>query len=95
MNVNPLCRLCCKENEAISHIVSGCKQLAGTKYTKQHDKICQYLYWYITQDNTVPVNPNWQQHKPKPAMLITNNLLVTYDMTQEVEGVVTANDPDN
>eukprot|EP00957_Ditylum_brightwellii_P164604 12532888-Ditylum_brightwellii.AAC.1 len=45
------------------------------------------------QDNNVPVNPNWQQYKPKPATLITNQLLVTYGMTQEVEGVVAANCP--
>eukprot|EP00957_Ditylum_brightwellii_P211253 15365955-Ditylum_brightwellii.AAC.1 len=77
MNVNPLCRLCCKVNETMSHIVSGCKQLAGTKYTKQHDKIFQYPHWCIIQDNSVPVNLNWQWHIPKPAMLIAYHLLVT------------------
>eukprot|EP00957_Ditylum_brightwellii_P211465 15366198-Ditylum_brightwellii.AAC.1 len=46
------------------------------------------------QDNNIPVNPNWQKHKPKLAMLITNQLLVTYDTTQEVEIVVEANHPD-
>eukprot|EP00957_Ditylum_brightwellii_P016058 1209807-Ditylum_brightwellii.AAC.1 len=94
MTVNPLCRLCCKENETISHIVSGCEQLAGTKYTKGHNKICQYLHWCIMQDNKVPVNPNWQWHKPKPATIITSHLLITYDMTQKVEVTVTANLPD-
>eukprot|EP00957_Ditylum_brightwellii_P016261 1223182-Ditylum_brightwellii.AAC.1 len=37
-NVNLICRLCCKENKIISHIVSGCKLLTGTKYTEQHNK---------------------------------------------------------
>eukprot|EP00957_Ditylum_brightwellii_P038022 2875643-Ditylum_brightwellii.AAC.1 len=46
------------------------------------------------QDNNVPTNPNWQQYKPKPVTLITNQLLVTYDMTQEVEDAVAANCPD-
>eukprot|EP00957_Ditylum_brightwellii_P087130 6631306-Ditylum_brightwellii.AAC.1 len=46
------------------------------------------------QDNNILVTPNWQWHKPKLALLITNLLLVTYDMTQEVEGMVTANCPD-
>eukprot|EP00957_Ditylum_brightwellii_P033621 2549159-Ditylum_brightwellii.AAC.1 len=45
------------------------------------------------QDNNLPVNPNWQQHKPELATLITNHLLVTYDITQDVEGAVTANRP--
>eukprot|EP00957_Ditylum_brightwellii_P095508 7275401-Ditylum_brightwellii.AAC.1 len=46
------------------------------------------------QDNNVPVNPNLQKHKPKPAMLITNQLSVPYNVTQEVENVVEANCPD-
>eukprot|EP00957_Ditylum_brightwellii_P193944 14770180-Ditylum_brightwellii.AAC.1 len=46
------------------------------------------------QDNNVPDNPNWQKHEPKPATLITNQLLVTYDMTQKVEHEVAANCPD-
>eukprot|EP00957_Ditylum_brightwellii_P048042 3648342-Ditylum_brightwellii.AAC.1 len=46
------------------------------------------------QDNNVPVNPNGQQHKPKPATLITNQLLGTYNITQEAEGMVAANCPD-
>eukprot|EP00957_Ditylum_brightwellii_P139142 10606016-Ditylum_brightwellii.AAC.2 len=93
-NINLICRLCCKENKTISHIVSGCKLFSGTKYTEQHSKICQYLHWCIMQDNNIPVNLNWQKHKPKLETLITNQLSVTYDMTQEVENVVEANLPD-
>eukprot|EP00957_Ditylum_brightwellii_P059135 4487219-Ditylum_brightwellii.AAC.1 len=65
--------------------------LAGTKYIKEHNKICQCLHWCILQDYNITVNPNWQKHKTKPAMLIFNQLLVTYDMTQEVDNVVKAN----
>eukprot|EP00957_Ditylum_brightwellii_P211010 15365662-Ditylum_brightwellii.AAC.1 len=68
--------------------------LVGTKYTKRHDKICQYFHWCILQDYNVAVNPNWWKHKPKPATLINNQLLVTYDMTQEVDKAVKANRPD-
>eukprot|EP00957_Ditylum_brightwellii_P036394 2755427-Ditylum_brightwellii.AAC.1 len=57
-NVNLIYRLCCKENKTISHIVSGYKLLAGTKYTAWYNKVCQYLHWCIMQDNNVPVNPN-------------------------------------
>eukprot|EP00957_Ditylum_brightwellii_P037018 2802762-Ditylum_brightwellii.AAC.1 len=89
--VDPLCRLCRKENETISHIVSGCEMLAGTKYTERHNKICQYLHWRILQDCNIAVNPNWRKHKLKPATLISNQLLVTYDMTQEVDNAVEAN----
>eukprot|EP00957_Ditylum_brightwellii_P152432 11604012-Ditylum_brightwellii.AAC.1 len=89
--VNPLCCLCCKENEMILHIVSGCEILAGTKYTKQHNKVCQYLHWCTLQDYNIAVNPNWQKYELKPATLISNQLTVTYDMTQEVDNTVKAN----
>eukprot|EP00957_Ditylum_brightwellii_P186710 14216981-Ditylum_brightwellii.AAC.1 len=45
-------------------------------------------------DYNIAVNPNWRKHKPKPAMLISNQLPVTYDMTQEVDNAVKANRPD-
>eukprot|EP00957_Ditylum_brightwellii_P137821 10507324-Ditylum_brightwellii.AAC.1 len=93
-NVNPICRLCCKENETISHIVSGYKLLVGTKYTECHNKVCKYIHWCIIQDTNVHVNPNWQNHKPKSATLITNQLSVTYSMIKEVESAVEANQPD-
>eukprot|EP00957_Ditylum_brightwellii_P044885 3404270-Ditylum_brightwellii.AAC.1 len=94
MNVNPIYRLCCKGNKTFSRTMSGCKLLAGTKYTEQHGKICQYLCWCIIQDNNVPVNTNWPKHKPKLATLITNQLSVTYNMTQEMENAVEVNCPD-
>eukprot|EP00957_Ditylum_brightwellii_P163817 12471273-Ditylum_brightwellii.AAC.1 len=67
--------------------------LADTKYTKHHNKIYQYLHCCILQYYNIAVNPNWWKHKPKPAMLISNQLLVTYDMTQEVDNAVKANRP--
>eukprot|EP00957_Ditylum_brightwellii_P180251 13731398-Ditylum_brightwellii.AAC.1 len=75
----------------ISHIVSRCQILAGTKYTKCHNKICQYLHWRILQDYNIAANPNWQNHKPKQATLISNQLSVIYNMTQEVDNAFKAN----
>eukprot|EP00957_Ditylum_brightwellii_P089728 6833997-Ditylum_brightwellii.AAC.1 len=68
--------------------------LTGPKYTKQHNKICQYLHWCILQDYNIAINHNWWKHKPKPVTLISNQLSVTYDMTQEVDTAVKANRPD-
>ena len=36
---DPLCRLCCTNNETVAHIVSGCSTLVGTSYKKSHDAV--------------------------------------------------------
>eukprot|EP00957_Ditylum_brightwellii_P179628 13683496-Ditylum_brightwellii.AAC.1 len=69
--------------------------LDGTKKTERHNRICQYLNWCILQDYNVVVNHNWWKHKPTPATLISNQLSVTYNMTQEVDNLVKASRPDN
>eukprot|EP00957_Ditylum_brightwellii_P111442 8500061-Ditylum_brightwellii.AAC.1 len=68
--------------------------LAGTKYTEQHSKICQYLHECILQDFHIPANVLWRKHKPKPAVIILNQVLVTYNLKQEVDNAVEANRPD-
>eukprot|EP00957_Ditylum_brightwellii_P132929 10136258-Ditylum_brightwellii.AAC.1 len=68
--------------------------LAGTKYTDRHNRICQYLHLCILQDFHIPVNKDWWKHKPKPVVLISNKISVSYDVTQEVDTAVAANRPD-
>ena len=39
-----LCRLCCKHDETVMPMVSGCEMLAGTKYLYRHDHLRTYLH---------------------------------------------------
>eukprot|EP00957_Ditylum_brightwellii_P031948 2422474-Ditylum_brightwellii.AAC.1 len=59
--------------------------LCRSKYTNRHNRICQYLHWCILQDFHIQVNKDWRKHKPKPAVLISNKISVSYDLTQEVD----------
>ena len=43
-NVTSKCRLCKVKEETVSHLVSGCTMLAGTKYSNRHDRIGTYLH---------------------------------------------------
>ena len=52
------CRLCKEQDETISHIISGCKMLAATKYLHQHNQIATYLHWCIAKDMGVEVTPS-------------------------------------
>ena len=59
LKCSPLCRLCKEKPETISHIVSGCKCLAGTKYTNQHDKVGKYIHWNLLKDRGINVCEDW------------------------------------
>ena len=61
---NTKCRLCKVQNETISHIVSGCKMLAGTQYMYRHNQVAQYLHWNILSDLNIEVSDSWLNHKP-------------------------------
>ena len=41
---SPLCRMCGKRNETISHIVSECGKLAQKEYKWRHDSVGRYVY---------------------------------------------------
>eukprot|EP00957_Ditylum_brightwellii_P086632 6591604-Ditylum_brightwellii.AAC.1 len=59
-DVNPICHICCKENETISHVLNGCELLVATKFTKQHNTTCECLHWCMVPTLKVLVHPNWQ-----------------------------------
>ena len=45
---SPRCRMCDRENETVSHIVSECTQLAQNEYKKcHHDKIAAIIHWHL------------------------------------------------
>eukprot|EP00957_Ditylum_brightwellii_P020769 1565920-Ditylum_brightwellii.AAC.1 len=90
LDINPLCCLCYEENETISHVVSDCKMLTGTKYTKRNKKICLHLHWCSMQYFWLPVYSNWHQPKPKSDVQITKKITLSYDMTQAIDEVVEA-----
>ena len=90
---NPMCRLCREQPETISHIVSGCKCLAGTKYTNRHDKVDTYIHWNILKDLGVQVCDEWFKHKPEK-VLEHGDTVVMWDSPLITEKKVCANRPD-
>ena len=46
MDVSPMCRMCGKRNENISHIISECEDLAQKEYKIwRHDKVAAIIHW--------------------------------------------------
>eukprot|EP00957_Ditylum_brightwellii_P199830 15233753-Ditylum_brightwellii.AAC.1 len=82
-----------RHNETISHIASRCDMLHDTKYTKHHEKVCEYLHWCILQDEGRTVGPNWKKHKAAdtPSLCLTDGCILMYNMKQKVDHGVAAN----
>ena len=46
-DVDPKCRVCCKEVESVGHIASGCSGLAQREYRRRHDRMDLRVYWEL------------------------------------------------
>ena len=45
---SPLCRICDKKSESISHIVSECEKLAQKEYKRRHDNVARIVHWKLS-----------------------------------------------
>ena len=93
LDVNPMCRLCKAKEETISHIVSGCTMLAGTKYTNRHDRIGTYLHWCILKDLGHEICDDWWKHVPTQSTEC-GDITVMWDFSLITDKRIPANRPD-
>ena len=58
------CRVCGSDHETISHLISGCEQLAATAYIERHDRVAKCIHWCLCKDFGIPeVAPTWFNHE--------------------------------
>ena len=48
----PLCRICDKKSETISHIVSECEKQAQKEYMRRHNNVTRIVHWKVGVGNT-------------------------------------------
>ena len=46
-DVDPKCRVCCKEVESVGHVASGCSGLVQREYRRRHDHMGLRVYWEL------------------------------------------------
>ena len=64
-NINPLCRMCGKENETLAHKVSSCEKLTQKHYKKwRYDKVAQILHWNLRKKYDLQVATKFYDHVP-------------------------------
>ncbi|KAL1448229.1 hypothetical protein WDU94_006605 [Cyamophila willieti] len=92
--VDGKCRLCRNADEHISHILSGCTQLASTEYLARHNKVAAYIHWTISKMYELVFDPPpFYNYIPEPVLESRNHLLY-WDRTILTDKTVAHNKPD-
>ena len=62
---SPLCRMCDKKSETISHIVSECEKLAQKEYKRRHDNVARIVHWKLCGRFNLKRSQKWCEHAPE------------------------------
>ena len=62
---SPLCRMCDKKSETISHIVSECEQLAQKEYKRRHNNVARIVHWKLCGKYNLKISEKWYEHAPE------------------------------
>ena len=63
-DVDPGCRVCCKEVESVGHVASGCSGLAQKEYRKRHDRMGLRVYWELCRKYGIKSADVWYKEVP-------------------------------
>ena len=88
---SPLCRMCGKRNETISHIVSECGKLAQKEYKWRHDNVGRYVYWQFCEKLGFRKARFW--YEPE-SVVEKENFKTLCDFTIQCDRIIEARRPD-
>ena len=91
-DVDPKCRLCCRFDETIDHLVSGCPELAKSEYIHRHNKAAAHIHWKICKEFGIEVKDRWYEHEPT-TVTEKNNITILWDMPIHTDRTIAANRP--
>ena len=64
---SPLCRMCDKKSDTISHIVSECEKLIQKEYKRRHDNVARTVHWKLCGKCSLKRSEEWYKHAPEGA----------------------------
>ena len=64
---SPLCRMCDKRIETISHIMSECEKLTQKEYRRRHD-VAKIVHWKLSGKYNPKRSEKWYKHAPEDAV---------------------------
>ena len=87
------CRICKTKPETMSHILSGCDNLAKKEYLERHKGVAQYIHHAICNSFGIQTNAKWHTHKPQE-VLVLKNVEIIWDMPLSTDRPHVFNRPD-
>ena len=61
----PLCRMCDKKSETITHIVSECEKLAQKECKRRDDNVARIVPWKLCGKCNLKRSEKWYEHVPE------------------------------
>ena len=90
---SPICRMCGENTETISHLVSGCSNLAQREYKRRHDNVARYIHWQLCIEWGFERADRWYNQQPE-AIIENKNYKLLWDFTIQCDRMIEARRPD-
>ncbi len=96
-DVERFCRICRKPEqvENVSHLASGCGELAKKQYKIRHDRMGLRIHWELCRKYGIECAARWYEHVPASVCRNgTGDVEIWWDVTVETVGRIAHNRPD-
>ena len=90
---SPLCRMCDKKSETISHIVSECEKLAQKEYKRRHDNVARIVHWKLCGKYNLKRSEKWYEHALQGAAE-NEEVRIQWDVMIQCDTKIKARKPD-
>jgi len=90
---DPKCRMCKAADETVSHILTGCSQLAGTQYLARHNEVARILHRDMCVAYEIPVERKYWRHQPE-SVTENDTIKLLWDFEIQTDRRISARRPD-
>ena len=89
---SPLCRMCDKKSETISHIVSEREQLAQKEYKRRRNNVARIVHWKLCGKYNLKRSEKWYEHAPEGVE--NKEVKILWDVMIQCDREIKARKPD-
>ena len=87
---SPLCRMCDKKSETISHI---CEKLAQKEYKRRHKNVARIVHWKLCGKYNLKRSEKWYEHAPE-GVVENEEVKILWDVMIQCDREIKARKPD-